>query len=151
MLPDKANPICLLLILCEYSDENHILTMREIIKRMKADYGISPDRRTIYSSISLLIDMGFDISTYKDNGIGYYIEQRLFEISEVRLLMDAVYSFSCLPPKHTEDLIKKLQKLLSIHERKHFEHLTVVRSEKKTANRQVFWNIEQLDKAISKK
>jgi len=151
MLPDKANPICLLLILCKYSDENHILTMREIIKRMKADYGVSPDRRTIYSSISLLIDLGFEISTYKDNGVGYYLEQRLFETSEVRLLMDAVYSFFCLPSKHTEDLIKKLQKLLSVHERKHFEHLTVVRSEKKTANRQVFWNIEQLDKAISKK
>lgn len=151
MLPEKAIPICALLVLTEYSDEKHVLTMREIIARMETDYGIRPDRRTLYSSISLLSDLGYDISTYWDNGVGYYLRQRLFETSEVQLLMDAVYSFSCLPSKHTEDLIKKLQTLLSIHDRKHFDHLTIIRSEMKTANRQVFWNIEQLDEAITKK
>lgn len=151
MLSEKANAICLLQVLIEYSDEKHIIPMREIIEKMNYNYGISPDRRTIYSLIAVLIDLGYDISTYEENGLGYYLKQRLFEPGEVRLLMDAVYSFPFIPPKHSEDLIAKLQKLLSVYERKRFKHLTIVRPEMKTPNRQVFWSIEQLDEAITKK
>jgi len=48
-------------------------------------------------------------------------------------------------------LIAKLQMLMSVHQRKSFKHLTIVRPEMKTPNRQVFYSIEQLDAAISKK
>ena len=125
--------------------------MREIIARMKQDYGVAPDRRTIYSSVEVLNDLGYEISTYEDNGVGYYLKQRLFEPGEVRLLMDAICSFSCLAQRHTEELIEKLQKPLSIHERKHFKHLSITKLKTKTLNRQIFWSIEQLDEAISQK
>ena len=151
MLTEKAIVICLLQILSEHSDENHILQMREIISKINTLYGINPDRRTIYSAVALLNELEYDISTYEENGKGYYLKQRVFELGEVHLLMDAVYSFSFLPPKHTEDLISKLQKLMSVHQRKRFKHLTIARPEVKTPNRQVFFSVEQLDTAISKK
>lgn len=86
MLTEKANAICLLKVLAEYSDEKHILPMREIISKMKQDYGIAPDRRTIYSTVTMLNNIGYDISTYEENGVGYYLKQRLFEPGEMRLL-----------------------------------------------------------------
>ena len=151
MLSEKSNIVCLLHVLAEYSDENHILPMREILAQLNSDYGISPDRRTIYSLVTVLKQLGFDISDFEENGFGYYLRRRLFEQGEIRLLMDAVYSFPFIPPKHTEDLIEKLQKHMSVHERKRFKNLTVCRPERKTPNRQVFWSIEQLDDAISEK
>lgn len=151
MMTDRANAICLLEILREYSDEEHIMAMRDIIQKMNALYDLKPDRRTVYSAISLLIDLGYDISMYEDNGIGYYLRSRDFEQSEVLLLTDAVYSFPFIPAKQSEGLISKLQKQLSVHKRKQYRHLTVVRQEKKTNNRQVFLNIELLDEAIQEK
>lgn len=151
MMTDRANAICLLEILREYSDEEHILAMRDLIQKMNALYDLKPDRRTVYSAISLLIDLGYDISMYEDNGIGYYLRNRDFEQSEILLLTDAVYSFPFIPAKQSEGLISKLQKQLSIHKRKQYRHLTVVRQEKKTNNRQVFLNIELLDEAIQEK
>ena len=151
MLTDRANAICILEILREYSDENHILSMREVISKLNSIYAKKPDRRTVYSSIELLQNLGYDISTYDENGIGYYLRERDFELAEIRLLMDAVYSCSYIPPKQTEYLIQKLQKQLSIYERKHYRHLTVVRQEHKTQNAQVFFNIEILDEAITQK
>ena len=151
MVSGKATPICLLRVLDEYSDENHILTMGEIRSKLNTGYGISPDRRTVYGAISLLASIGIETSTYEENGSGYYLKTRLFEPSEVRLLMDAVYSFPFLPAKHSEDLITKLQKLMCVHERRSIKHMTVARSDVKTSNRQVFWTIDQLDKAISQK
>ncbi len=151
MITDRGNTICLLEILKEFSDSEHILTMKEILSKMNTVYGIKPDRRTVYSAVALLIDMGYEISTYEDNGKGYYLQSRDFEQSEVMLLTDAVYSFPFISAKQSEQLIEKLQKQLSSHQRKKYRHLTVARQEHKTDNRQVFLNLEILDEAITAK
>ena len=151
MITDRANAICLLEILKEYSDENNILQMKEIISKMNTIYGIKPDRRTIYSAMALLIELGYDISLYEENGIGYYLQDRDFEPSEILLLTDAVYSFPFIPAGQSEELIKKLQKQLCASKRKNYRHLTVVRKDKKTDNKQIFYNIDILDEAIQNK
>ena len=127
MLTEKANAICLLEVLKEYSDAEHILPMREIIAKMQSLYGMKLDRRTVYSAVFLLIELGYDISVYEDNGIGYYLRSRDLEQSEVLLLMDAVYAFPFIPAKQTEQLVQKLQKQLSAYQRKRYRYLTIAR------------------------
>lgn len=151
MVTDRANAICLLEILREYSDEDNILRMKEILSKMSLIYGIKPDRRTVYSAMTLLGELGYDISFYEENGVGYYLRNRDFEPSEILLLTDAVYAFPFIPATHSEELIKKLQKQMPINKRKSYKHLTVVRDDKKTDNRQIFYNIEILDDAIQEK
>lgn len=151
MVTDRANAICLLEILKEYSDEDNILQMKDIISKMNIIYDINPDRRTIYSAMALLIELGYDISLYEENGIGYYLRNRDFELSEILLLTDAVYSFPFISAKQSEDLIKKLQNQLSVPKRKEYKHLTVVRQDKKIDNKQVFYNVDVLDAAIQSK
>jgi hypothetical protein len=75
-------------VLKEYSDEDHILSMCEFRNRIRQEYGIYPDRRTVGSAIEELTEFGYDISTYSENGKGYYLRERKFEPSEIRLLMD---------------------------------------------------------------
>ena len=116
MLTEKANAICLLEVLKEYSDAEHILPMREIIAKMQSLYGIKIDRRTVYGAVALLIELGYDVSLYEDNGVGYYLRDRELEPSEVLLLTDAVYSFPFIPARQTEQLVQKLQKQLSVHQ-----------------------------------
>ena len=151
MVTDRANAICLLEILKEYSDEDNILQMKDIISKMNMIYDLKPDRRTIYSAIALLIELGYDISLYEDNGVGYYLRNRDFESSEILLLTDAVFSFPFIPAKQSEELIGKLQKQLSTSKRKRYKHLTIVRQDKKTNNKQIFYNIDILDNAIQNK
>lgn len=114
-------------------------------------YDVKLDRRTVYSAIALLMDMGYDISDYADNEIGYYLRQGDFEDSEITLLTEAVYSFPFLPAKYSQDLIKKLQKQVSVHKRKHYHHLSIIRQKRKTDNQEVFLNIDILDQAIQEK
>ena len=151
MFTDKAITMCLFEILKEYSDENHIMPMKEILSRMESIYGLKPDRRTIYSSAAMLIDFGYDISTYEDNGKGYFLQKRDFEQSEILMLTDAVYSFPFISGEYSNQLIDKLQKQLSVHKRKKYRNLAVVHSGHKSLNPAVFLNIEILDEAISKK
>lgn len=151
VITDRANAICLLEILKKYSDEDSILQMKDIVSKMNMIYGIHPDRRTIYSAVALLLDLGYDISAYEENGVGYYLRNRDFETSEVLLLADAVYAFPFIPAKQSEDLIRKLQELLPVSKRKKYRHLTISRQGTKTENKQVFYNIDVLDEAIQNK
>ena len=151
MITNKANALCLLKILEEYSDEDHILTAKEIKEKLEKIYGLSLDRRTIYSSINTLTDLGYDISTYEENGIGYFLRIRDFDSADIRLLIDAVNSFEYISKKQTDELNEKLKNRLSKYERKHFGTSNLVRTDKKSPNSQVFLNIDILDQAINEK
>lgn len=151
MLTDRANTICLYRILFEHSDGDHILSMRSIIDYFAEEYDMKIDRRTVYSSIETLKDLGYDISAYDENGKGYFLKSRLLSPADVRLLSDALYSLYSVPNKQTAELVGKLQLMLSEHERTNFRHLTAVSHERKTDNAAVFRNISALDEAIGKK
>ena len=149
MLSAKANVLCLLAVLTRYSDENHIMTLESVQDKILADYGMALERKTVYANIKLLIDFGYDISVFRDNGIGYYLREREFEPSEVHLLADAVYASSFIPEKATSDLIKKLKNTQSVHFSGRIKSLTVIKPEAKTSNKELFYNTELLDDAIS--
>jgi len=151
MLTERAITICLLEVLREYSDSNHILSMSEIIGKIKNIYGLTPDRRTVYSALDTLVELGYDISFYKENGKGYYLRDRQLEPSEAHLLSDAVCTFPFISEKQTAQLMKKIHSLVSTYERKQIKNLTVIRADQKTANKNVFYNIEMLDEAIERK
>lgn len=151
MLTSKANTICLLELLREYSDADHIMKMSDIIEKMQLVYNLKIDRRTVYSSIAVLIEMGYDISVFEDNGIGYYLRSREFDPTEIRLISDCVYVNSAIPSHQTEQLVKKLQSLLPKNKRGSYNNITVAHTERKTLNKEVFWNIETIDEAITKR
>ena len=150
-LTAKANTICLLEILKEYSDGDNILKMSDIIHKMKHDYGLSVDRRTVYSCVAVLSEMGYDISVPDENGQGYYLASREFDVSEVRLMTDSIYFNPGITEVHSEQLIKKLQKMLPKSKRHKYRNLSTANAGRKTDNKKVFLNIDYLDEAISKR
>lgn len=150
MYKERTNTLYLYRILHEYSDADHILTMREIIGKFKALYDTTIDRRTVYSAVDLLKFLGYEISAYEDNGTGYYLVTREFEPSEIRLLTDAVCSFPFISEKQTKELVEKIQKAGSVYDRKRYKHLEVLRQEKRPDNRQMFLNIDLLEEAMEK-
>ena len=50
-------------ILEQYSDEDHHLTQQEIIRHLRAQYGMECDRRSVKNNIDSLKELGFDIVT----------------------------------------------------------------------------------------
>lgn len=108
MLTEKANILCILEILKKYSDSDHILSLADILHKMKALYDVEADRRTVYRNIDALIEFGYDISKYSENKTGYYLRERDFEPSEIHMLCDAVFSAECISKNAGETLIKKI-------------------------------------------
>lgn len=117
MQPQKVNMFYLLKVLTEYSDEDHILTANGIIDLMHSEYGIKLERRAVYSYVNTLLFLGCDISSYDDNGKGYYLKRGYFDEKEVRMLIHGAYLNPECGRGELRELIKKLQKFLSVYKR----------------------------------
>ena len=113
MVTDKSSILCVLKILEDWTDESHIFTATDIQEKLSSIYGKKADRRTVYGAIDALIGLGYDISTYEENRRGYYLRQRSFDNTDVRLLIDAVSSFEYISKKQTDELVEKLKTFLT--------------------------------------
>lgn len=151
MISAKANALCVLKILEEYSDESHVLSISEIIQKMGVLYDRKVDRRTVYGAIETLTEFGYDILTYNDTGEGYCLAENVFSPAEIRLLIDAIFNCEYISAKQTTDLLAKLRSFISVYERSDYNYSKVVKTEKKTPNPQIFYNIAALDEAITEK
>ena len=104
----KKKILCLLRILRERTDKNHIMSATDLCNALK-EYGISAERQSIYSDIETLQEFGVDIVQKKGSTPGYYIASREFELPELKLLVDAAQASKFITKKKTEELIKNAQ------------------------------------------
>jgi predicted DNA-binding transcriptional regulator YafY len=89
----------------KYTDEEHYLTMKEIIAKLEAN-DIKAERKSIYDDIEALRFFGYDIEL-NNRPAGYYLSRRKFELPELKMLVDSVSSSKFLSEKKSNGLIKK--------------------------------------------
>ena len=139
-------------ILQKYSDEAHPLTQDNIVEYLHKDYGIEVERKVVGRQLALLHEaydaINSPIVLVSDPRKGTYIEQREFEDSELRLLIDGVLSSRHITAKHSKDLIEKLCRQSNQYFRPRVKNIYSVNDWNKTDNMQVFLNIECIDEAI---
>ena len=149
MIEGKKSALILTLkILKEYSDENHYLTQQDIISKMIELYGVELERKTISSTINLLIELDYDI--YKSPKGGYCLLSRVFDNSQISFLIDAIFSSKAIPGKESKEMINKLSSFLSVYNRKNYDYLYKSIEINRTSNREVFYNIDIINEAIQK-
>ena len=88
----NGNILYILNGLNKYTDEDHLLSVVEIERKVEEIYDVEIDPRTIRRNINLLkYKLEFDISTREENGKGYYLSrdpETDFEPGEVRAIID---------------------------------------------------------------
>ena len=142
----KLSILYILNILKTYSDENHLLTQADIAKKLYSLYGMECERKSISANIDSLIDYGYDIVKSSN---GCYLASRELEPSEVVFLTDAVFSSRSVSSKHAKELSSKLQSFLSVYNRKKHNYVYKADEINRSANKQLFYNIEVIEQAIS--
>ena len=135
-------------ILLERTDEEHYITMPEIIKQLER-YGISAGRKALYEDIEALKAFGLDIVSLKGRVSGYYVGGRDFELPELKLLADAVCSSRFLTEKKSNELLRKIEKLASVHEAKQIHRQVYVANRVKSMNERIYINVDVTHRAIA--
>ncbi len=135
-------------LLLEKTDENHKITVNEIIDRLAAA-GITAERKSIYSDLETLANFGLDICREKTNVTGYYIASREFQMPELKLLVDAIQSSKFITTKKSMELIKKLEGLCSENDAKFLHRQVFITNRVKTGNEKIYYNVDKLHTALS--
>ncbi len=144
----NALPICILQVLRDYSDEEHPLTSGAIIQKLQDDYGMTASRNAVGRNISLLCELGWDISTYEENGRGAYLRNREFSNVELRVLIDSVLSSRYIPQEDARSLIEKLADQANRYFRGRLRHVHSLPLWPHHRNRAFFENLECIEEAI---
>lgn len=151
MAEKKYSPFALLDILIRNTDEEHILTAKQLQDQLLQLYDLDLERRTIYSNIDILEQYGYQISRYEDNGKGYYLKKRQFEPSEILLLCNAIHASHFISSKQSDALITKLLETQSKYQSKQYKDSVYLPNTQKTNNTALLETISCVSKAIQER
>lgn len=101
----KLKLLYLIDILRENTDEAHTLSMPEIIEKL-GECGVKAERKSLYDDIAILSEYGICIEKTSDHR--YYLSERLYELAELKTLVDIIQSSQFLTAKKSRELTKKL-------------------------------------------
>ncbi|WP_028830239.1 helix-turn-helix transcriptional regulator [Proteocatella sphenisci] len=144
----KLKLIYIAKILLEQTDEENALTVSEIQAEL-ANYGVSAERKTVYSDIEMLKMVGIDIAARKSRTTQYFVASRPFELAELKLLVDAVQCSKFITHKKSRELIIKLEKLAGREQAKQLRRQVYIDSRVKTVNESIYYNVDTLHSAIA--
>jgi len=147
MTSQKSRLLFLLELLNRETDEEHQLTVAEIIDLLNNE-GFSANRHTVVGDINTLMAHGVDVVCNKSRQNHYFIGERHFEFPELMLLVDAVQAARFIPAKQSKTLIGKLSSLVSVHQSDSLNRQLYVEKQVKSVNEKVLYTVDLLNAAI---
>ena len=166
----KLKPYLVMQYLMRCSDENHAAKSKEIVGYLM-ECGIYAERRSIYSDIeeinkALLVieeDMTVDeaeaaikedesnkMVVYDEHRKGFILRQRRYDVNDIRLLAECIYSAKFLAEGQAKRLADVVCEFVSEHQAMTIKHDAFLTDRVKTNNRSVIFNITTINEAMSR-
>ncbi len=173
----KMKPYLVYQYLMKCSDENNVISAPEICSFLE-ECGINAERRSIYKDIEEInkaiwllehIDIAnnrldcdiFDAEEaiqdeeeraiiYDKSRKGFYVRQRQYNITDIRLLAESIYSSKFLTEEQSKRLVALVCDFLSISQAKLIVHNAFLTDRVKTNNKYVLNNISLINDAMSR-
>lgn len=144
----KNKLLHLLRILWQETDEQHYLTTPELVEALKVR-GIPAERKSVYSDMEALKEMGFEIERVHNRG--WHLLSRDFSLPELKLLVDAVQSSRFIPAGKSGQLIEKLEQLTSRFHAQSLHRQVFVAGRAKSLNQSIYYNIDAIHNAVAQR
>ena len=168
----KMKPYIVLQYLLKYSDENNVQSASNIVGFLE-ECGIDAERRSVYRDIeeinkaSWMMENDADIFeaeeaiaadeddaekliVYDKARKGFYVRQRHFDVNDIRLLAECVYSAKFLAEGQAKRLADVVCDFVSEKQAKEIKHDALLTDRVKTPNRAVLNNISTINDAMSR-
>ena len=144
----KVKLLVLLRILERYTDEEHLLSVPRMLQLLE-EQGVPAERKSIYSDLAALQELGYDIVQQRGRSGGYYLASRAFQLPELKLLADAVQASRFITRKKSDQLIRTLSRFASEYQARDLKRQVFASSRVKTMNESIYYNVDALHRAIA--
>nr|WP_303182621.1 WYL domain-containing protein [Lachnoclostridium phocaeense] len=136
-------------IMLEKTDDDHYLTMPEILEALRS-YEVTADRKSIYTDLKDLEHLGIEVEGESwGRSYRYHVVGRQFEMPELKLLVDAIQSSRFITAKKSNELIRKLESLVSEYEARELQRQVYVSGRIKTMNESIYYTVDAIYSAIA--
>lgn len=158
--PKSMLTLQILDILRKHSDAEHRLSQQDIRELLEKEHQVRADRGTIRRNLFNLVDYGYDLEwteVVRKNRQGEefnictdWFLVRMFDNSQLRLLIDSIFFSRNIPRGASTEMIGKLLSLGSRHFKAGVSSMRSLQEHALT-NPQLFYTIDVLDEAIQKR
>lgn len=135
-------------ILCKYTDEEHPMSVAEMISHLE-EMGVHAERKSIYDDLECLRQYGMNIVTAPGREKKCYLAENIFQLPELKVLADSVAASRFITEKKSRELIKKLGSLTSVYRSRSIQRQVYVNNRPKHSNESIYYNIDPIHRAIS--
>lgn len=146
---NNLRQLYILQYLYENTDEDHVALTSDIIAFL-AEKRIKTHRQTIAADVNMLVDFGFVIITVRSRQNQYFYGTRKFELSELKMMVDAVHAAKFITQSKSKILIDKLSELTSVHRAHELDGRLFVSERIKATNENIIYTVDLLQEAITK-
>ncbi|NBI11520.1 WYL domain-containing protein [Colidextribacter sp. OB.20] len=144
---NQLRVLLLLRYLYEQSSEEYPVSVMDILHFWKSQ-GIHTDRKSVYRDITVLKKFGLDIVQRRERQNLYFVGSRLFELPELKLLVDAVKSSHFITRKKSADLLCKLSVLASQEQVQQLDRPVYMDGTAKQDNEGIYYTVDTIHTAI---
>ena len=131
-----------------FTDEQHPVTNQQLVEMFSYD-SANGNRKTIKNDIEVLTMEGFDIITAKQYRNTYYMASRIFEVPEVKMLIDAVAASRFITKEKSDILVRKLSQLVSKPQAETLVRYMYTADVLKPDNEQIYYAVDVITDAIN--
>lgn len=138
-------------ILESETDATHGITMARILELLSMR-GIKAERKSIYDDLRAFREQDIlDVTVPQGQNREYTVTSRTFELSELKMMIDAIQSSKFLSEAKTRDPIKKLEGMCSKHEAKELNRQVIIANRVKSisSGTALFRNVDAIHRAIT--
>ena len=136
--------------LLRYSDPEHPISTSELIKYLKDEHGIDVNRTTLPNDFAMMEQAGLHFEVIKSRQNKYYFDGHLFDVAELKLLIDAVSSSKFITEKKSKALIEKLTMLTSEYNAEKLRRHITVEGRIKSENERALYILDGVNDAIDR-
>ena len=144
----KNRVLALYKILIKNTDEQHPISMQDILAYMESDGYICSEASILRDIKQLRNELGVDIISGRGRNARYFIGNRLLEKEEVKLIIDSVNASNFIEKSIANKMIDKLKSTMSNYDSEELTRSVLGANIAKAENKKILYNVNIIQEAM---
>ena len=146
----KNRAFALYKILTRYTDEQHQISMQDILVYMEAEGHFCSEDSILRYIKQLRNELGVDVISSRGRNARYFIGTRLLEKEEMKLIIDSVNASNFIEKSIATKMIDKLKSTMSTYDAEDLDRSVLGINIAKAENKKILYNVNIIQEALIK-
>lgn len=146
----KNRVLALFKILIKYTDEQHQISMQDILVYMESEGCFCSEDSILRYIKQLRNELGVDVISSRGRKARYFIGSRLLEKEEMKLIIDSINASNFIEKNIATKMINKLKSTMSTYESEELDRSVLGINIAKAENSKILYNVNLIQEALKK-